>query len=458
MNLLLKFTVLISALCLTIQISFAQDLAQIKLKPTVRFYGSIGLGAQFNNYQNKSLFNTNPFSAYLTGNPTLEILGVTLPFSFTVADRKVNYYTPFNQYGVSPYYKWIKVHLGYRNLQFSEYSLNGITFYGFGVEMNPGIIRIAYMNGRFRNAIELDTTNPGVSSIVSFKRTAQAYKIGIGTNANHIDFVYLHSADDLSSINYQANLLPEENVVIGLQTEFRLGKKITLKLDAAGSVLTRNLYEETIYSNDETFNKHLADIEKLIHFNASTLIRKAGTASLNYNFNIGNVNIKYKRVDPGYASHGAFYTQNDLEDLTLNPSIRLAKNKVFVHFSLGGRRNNLFNTKQTTNIRTIAALNLSIIPNESWNINLGYSNYGTQQQTSNIPINDSVLVSLVNQSYDLQVTKNINNIETNIQYYVNLSNESLLDRNEFTKSFTESQTYIINSGMQKSFTKRKFAY
>ena len=41
---------------------------------------------------------------------------------------------PFIRFGISPYYKWIRLHVGHRSMQFSNYSPTALPFCGFGTQ------------------------------------------------------------------------------------------------------------------------------------------------------------------------------------------------------------------------------------------------------------------------------------------------------------------------------------
>jgi len=79
-----------------------------------------------------------PMTWVVQGAPTLQIGDTPVPFQFTFSSFENSYQTPFNQMGTSPKYKWIQVHVGYRNLQFSNYTMGGQRMLGAGVELTPG--------------------------------------------------------------------------------------------------------------------------------------------------------------------------------------------------------------------------------------------------------------------------------------------------------------------------------
>ena len=90
-----------------------------------------------------------PTSWTLVGTPTLSIYGVSLPFNFILSDQESSFRQPFDQFGVSPSYKWATLHIGYNSLTYSKYTLTGITFLGAGIDINPEPLRLSVAYGVF---------------------------------------------------------------------------------------------------------------------------------------------------------------------------------------------------------------------------------------------------------------------------------------------------------------------
>src|SRR5690606_41685729 len=58
-----------------------------------------------------------------------------------------------SQFGISPSYKWIKLHLGYRNISFSPLVFDGQSFMGTGIELTPKNLYFGAFYGRLNKAI-----------------------------------------------------------------------------------------------------------------------------------------------------------------------------------------------------------------------------------------------------------------------------------------------------------------
>ncbi|MBP8877869.1 MAG: hypothetical protein KBF67_12900, partial [Flavobacteriales bacterium] len=97
-----------------------QDIGQIGQQSPVQF--NAGLQAQAGFYSVSGIDpRRTPFFWAISGTPTATIQGVQLPFMVMISDQQRDFQQPFNQFGLSPYYKWAKVHLGYRDVSFSKF-------------------------------------------------------------------------------------------------------------------------------------------------------------------------------------------------------------------------------------------------------------------------------------------------------------------------------------------------
>ncbi len=202
--------------------------SMINEKP-VKFSGS--LSAQFLGYSTtRERPSRDPFVWTLSGSPTLSVYGFNVPFSFVISPKQRNFRQPFNQFGMSPYYKWLTVHAGYRNVNFSRYTMAGHTFLGGGIEATPGNFRLGFVYGRFLKAIEDDSLN--VEYVIpTYQRTGYSMKIGYGPQSNYVDLIMFKAKDDTGSIDTPdpaADVIPGENLVFGIKTFQRFLKKIHL--------------------------------------------------------------------------------------------------------------------------------------------------------------------------------------------------------------------------------------
>ena len=94
-----------------------QDIEHLKLNNKVSLHGNLNLQLEY--YHASEIDpRKKEFSWLINGNPTLNLFGIQVPFSFLFSNFENKFYQPFNQFGISPYYRWVKLHLGYRNITY----------------------------------------------------------------------------------------------------------------------------------------------------------------------------------------------------------------------------------------------------------------------------------------------------------------------------------------------------
>lgn len=436
-------------------VTFGQDLKTLSKQKPFDIRGNLSVGASY--YQSYGINNRRqPFYWFLSGAPTVSIMGVSFPFSITVSEQERRFSQPFNQYGASPHYKWLKLHVGYRNVRFSDYTLAGASFLGGGVEINPGLFRLGIVYGRFARAVAEDSTalDPRIRFIrPTYKRMGYGAKIGVGNQTNFVDLVAFRATDAVLSIprpSEQARIRPQDNLSVGLKSMFSFFKsKLSLDLDIAASALTRDLVRSD--ANSLTLPSFLRNTP-LLTVNSSTSWFVAGHSSLNYNFGMGGLRLMYKRVDPSYLSLGAYFFQSDVEQITLDPSLILMKGRLSLSGSYGVMRDNLNQTLVATTNRTVGALNVSAVVSSHLNLNLNYANFGVSQArgTSDL-FNDSTAVSLINSSYGGSITYNNSNkvFSQNISLFG--SYQLTDDQNVFTRAFSDATTFFGTASFTQSY-------
>jgi hypothetical protein len=401
---------LIKNICLCIlvtgitQHSLAQDIERLDLKKPVRLSGSINL--QLEHYAASGVENRKqPFSWMITGSPVLTILGVQMPFSFLFSNFENRYYQPFNQYGISPKYKWLTVHAGYRNIQFSPYTLAGYRMLGGGIELNPKGFRFGFMYGRLNRSAAIDSAqfaNPlAFRPSPTYTRMAYAVKLGIGTDKNYFDVSYLKGWDKEKSLEqkFRDSLAPADNHVLGLSWKLTFLKRFTWQTDVGLSHYTNDIYADKILldSND---NKILQKLTDFFDTRISSQLLTAGETRLSYNNKWLGLGVMYKRVDPDYKSMGAYFFQSDIQQLTVMPSLRLLKGKLLLSGNVGWQEDNINQQKLATSKRFIGNANLNYTPSQVFGLNANYTNFGITQNPLRTSPNDEIFKQ-VSQSYML---------------------------------------------------------
>ncbi|MEI7662703.1 MAG: hypothetical protein WCK34_10910 [Bacteroidota bacterium] len=440
------FTVLIFLSLFSLEGSLdAQDLAKIAGQKPFTIHGNIGLnligyGASGIPARNK------PFSFIFNANATASIFGIELPFSITLSDKQKNYSQPFNQFGLSPHWKWITVHLGYRNVTFSNFTLAGHTFFGAGVELNPGHFRFGAVYGRF----DRKTTESPIyqtDTLPHYARRGYAIKLGVGSENNFFDLVFMHIKDDSTSLaqhDSTALRTPAQNIVTGINSRFTLVKNLVLEVEGAVSLYTTNLGAKQF--SDIEKDPTLRSMNKFLSINQSSEYYTAVRSALHYKGKTWGLKLEYRRIDPKYQSMGAYFFNNDVQNLTIAPSFFLFKRKLVLVGSLGLQNDNLKKTKRATSSRTIGSLNISWNPVQKFGIDGSYSNYSISQKSGRIPLTDTTRVYNTTQNFSLTPRLIFINKVMSHMFLVVYNLANFTDKNKVTAGMTKftSQTTQLN--------------
>ncbi|MBR9974875.1 MAG: hypothetical protein KFF77_04795, partial [Bacteroidetes bacterium] len=334
-------------------------------------------------------------SARLYFNPTMTIYGLQLPFSFLLSSQERNFNQPFNQFGVSPTYKWLTLHGGYRSLRYSEFTLSDAMMLGGGAEVQTDILRVRGMYGRLRRAVEEDTVT-GVLAV--YKRMGYAAGVGVGDKDTYIDLNILHAWDDSTSLERPrtlVNVRPAENVVGGVNGRLPLDEgRIVFDAEFAASMVTRDTDQPEV-ANEDVPDAVLANTRY------SSRLNYAWRSGATYNAPLWSLRLEYARVEPEYETMGSIYTQNDYEDVTVKPSFRLPDGTLRVGGAIGWRHDNLFDDRLVTTNRVIGSANMNWAPDPMFNVDGNFSNYSMSSAAGAVPVNDSTRLDNVSQSWSL---------------------------------------------------------
>ncbi len=361
-----------------------------------------GIGAMGTNYTSFGVANQrDPYFWQLNANINIQIGSVSIPFSAVLNQQERSFTQPFNQYGLSPKFKWITAHVGYRSLKFSDFSLGGNQFLGVGVELNPekGIVRGKALYGRFARAVDGYFTDGRVVGEPSFERWGWGGMVEIGTSKNNVGVLVFRAKDDRNSITNFANdatIRPSENMIFGFTTNQKISKKLNFKGEIDWSAYTKDTRIPETVLEGYTYLNNIP----LFYANASSSFNKAINAELSYNEKLYRLGINYRRVDPEYTTMGSVYLNNDFEDIQAKAMFKLFKNKVSFGGSGGLQRNNLNNDKASEMLRLISSVNATYTINQSWMLNGSFSNFNSQSQMA--------LVNTLDTMRYAQVTKNAN--------------------------------------------------
>jgi hypothetical protein len=241
--------------------------------------------------------------------------------------------------------------------------LAGHTMLGAGVEMTPGIFRFGFMYGRLNRATEVDTTSGSLQPF-SYTRHGYAVKMGVGNTNRYLDLSLVKAKDD--SLSASADFLsrsmvtPAENLVVGISSRIGFLKSFYWEGEGAVSIYTHNINSQFQLDSLSDIPVFLANsVRRITQINGSSEFYSAFQTALGYRSRLFSLRLQYRRIDPRYQSMGAYFLNNDVENITINPSVIMLNRRLRFSGSMGLQRDNLQYQKQATATRVIAAANLS---------------------------------------------------------------------------------------------------
>lgn len=356
------------------EISFAQNLETIGQRKPLAVTGGINVSNIFYGIDGMAS-RRDPYSYFINGNLNLDLYGWIVPFQFTLSNQENSYQQPFNQYSLHPTYKWVTAHIGYTSMTFSPYTLNGHIFRGVGVDLEPSAkFKFSAMYGRLQRAVSPDTLNENAET-AAFKRMGFGFKASYRQERHTLDVIVFHAQDQVKSIAYvpdDENILPQENLVLSIAGSKTFLKKLLLQAEFATSAMTRDTRAE------ESENNNVFSLMKPLYTQrSSSSYYNAVKSGVSYQGQSYTVGVGYECVAPGYRTLGAYYFNNDLENITANATKTFFQGKLNLAANAGTQRDNLDNTKISTMRRLVGSFNVGYTPSERLNVTTSYSNFGT---------------------------------------------------------------------------------
>lgn len=437
------------------QLMLAQDLEQVGKGKAVQFNGSLSFRT---GYYNSTLgYNRqDPYAYSLMGNAVLSLYGWQIPFTLSYANQQFNSSNPFQQFGMSPRYKWIRMHLGYSSMSFSPYTLNNHTFLGGGIELTPANFRFKVMYGRLREKQAKLDGKYSSFHIPAYKRMGYGVKLGYGSHENYIDLMLFKAEDDTTSLTStdELNVLPSENLTVGLSTRLQLLKNLSWELEAAGSAYTRNMHSEAVDPGEIDLPNSLTTF---FEPKLSSRFNFAGHTALNLQFQNFSIRGMYKRVQPEFQSMGVYYLTNDMEQYTISPTLRLFKGRLSLSASVGLEQDNLMGNKAVTTHRQIGSANLNWNTRGPFGLTMQYSNYQLNQNPALLDLNDTTKIAMVNSNLSVIPRLTFRKEKRTHQFTLFFNQQGLIDHNEFTSDNTETSTNTGNLNYSFRNSKSKFS-
>ncbi|MBN1924620.1 MAG: hypothetical protein JW798_02185 [Prolixibacteraceae bacterium] len=425
----------------------SQNFENIKKEKPVTLSGSLSASTNFYN-TNLTGSTRDPFLFLVNGNINVSVYGINLPFTIMYSNRNFDYSQPFNRFGVSPQYKWIKLHLGYRSVTHSSFTLAGQTFLGAGVELNPGLLRFSAVYGRFKKQTVPNTVNP-IDTLATPSRNGYSIKLGFGNEKSFFDIIAMKIADDTipgQDFTFEQYKTPQSNAVVGAHLKLTIARNITWETEASVSLLTKNTVGQL---SGETGIVLIDQLSQILNLNGSSEYSTALLSTLQYSNKGFVAGLQYRRIDPNYQSFGAYYFNTDIENITINTSLRLFKKKLLIRGNVGLQNDNLRGNKSAGSNRVISMVNANFNTGKAFSIDGSFSNYSVNQYAGTVPLNDTL--KLYNDNMNLSISPRLMFTSSTLVQLLqlNLVATDLIDHNQYTaaNSAVNSRMAMLNYSM-----------
>ena len=336
--------------------SYAQNIEEVlafRKKKPFKISGSISARA--------TLFSSQPsearqsFTYQLTGSVNLSLYELlNIPLSFNLNNYGANFSYPSlpNRLSLHPSYKWAKAHIGDVSMSFGPYTLNAHQFTGLGVELSPGRWQVSAMAGRLLKRVDADPNIPSLQ--VGYERWGYGLKTRYVGSTFALGGTVFAARDRDGRISFDIDALgiyPKGNIALGLEGSLSLIKDLKLSLEYGLSRMQQDLRS------------------------AEVSYYHALKADVSYSFLGNTLGVGYERIDPGYATLGAYYFNNDYENLTLNYSRSFFDSKLSLALSGGLQRDDLMGQKQEHNKRFVGSAQVGFTPSEALSASVSLSSF-----------------------------------------------------------------------------------
>lgn len=352
----------------------SQNLDEFSFKKGFKANGGLSLSNQF--YAGSdSLVKRDPYAFFLNGNLNMNLWGIAMPFSFSISNTQKSYTQPFNRFKLDPRYKWVHLLIGTNVMSLSKYTLSDHDFNGVGVELTPGNWEVSGMFGRLNKAVEYDPLKNNIAT-VAYKRMGYAAKVGYNSNSGSYDVTFFHGEDKEESLKGiipdECLLTPMRNTAVSASVSQNFLKYFNAHVEYAFSVYNTNLLND---QSDEVVTETFVD--KVFNRKQSDKMTDAFNASIGYQNSIWGLSLQYERIAPYYSSLGGYYFNEDEQNITVAPNVKLLEGKLSLSGNFGLQYNDLMGDRASKTRHTVYSANASYNSGKVWMASLNFSNFKT---------------------------------------------------------------------------------
>lgn len=416
---------------------YSQDIEKIIKSDPLQLGGQLRFDQYINNQFIDSLSFEDQYALFLSGQFNAKIYSIDFPFQFSYTNKQDEYSHPFayNQFGAQPFYKGVKMYLGYNSLTFSPYTLSGHQFMGVGIELTPKNVPFngTVVYGRLIKPVQYDSTK---NILPYYDRRFYAYKLGYAVERFNVSASTLYAWDMNESIAFfpdSLGIYPKENLAISLNGNINITKQISVGIDLGRSIYTDNTDSELSEQEDPLF---------FINQRKSTRAYNAYGGQIKYALEKTSFGVQYKYIQPGFETLGAYYTNNDVEQISLTNATKFLDGKLNTNVNIGIERDNLENDNMMSNQRFAGSFNIAAMPSDKLSLNASYSSFQSfSNMRSNFDyINSNEPVELMDTLNYRQVNQSVNLSGSYSIQSENTTNATSLSLSGNTSGNTQSES------------------
>ena len=352
--------------------------------PSPSWYDRLGFGQRFTgdvvisgeSYAATGIDARRPSGAWrLSSSPRLTLFGgMSVGVDLLLSNEQRSLRSSgqgISQVGLTPTWRWATLMAGDFTRDYSKYTTQGLRVRGGGFDLRPGLFHFGLQAGRTQRAVSTVEDGP------VFARNMLAGVVGVGhVTGPSLEMVALHAKDIIGSAERDllvrdtlfddptiADTLPDalrprpnttnrpqENFVLGLTGRLPLfGRRLTLRGEAAGAMLTRDLTAPRLHGDSVDRIAHAAASIVPLYLSSAGDIAYSGEMALN--LTRGSLKAGYEYVGAGYSSLGLGYLINDRKAYSLGGSLRAVADHVFLLGQYQHQNDNLLHQRTATTSR-----------------------------------------------------------------------------------------------------------
>jgi hypothetical protein len=384
---------------------FAQDLSQFRKDNPVTVSGNFNGGVNYLEAENSTVEPLGYHASLNLQFSFFSVLQVPVSLSYGNYGSSINTLS-FRRFGISPSYKYVKLHGGYRSYQLSPYIMAGMTVLGGGIELSPKKFYFQAFAGKLVDRYNLggDFLQFRDETIDFYQRNVYGAKTGFGKSTHRYSLMIFHAKDKSNTGTIDSltkyNITPKENVIAGAEIYHQYFKLITLHLTGAASILTNNTEGKPL-ETDESGEKWVERFSFLTTVNATSRYAFAYDGRISIRIKSLNIGMKYQHIDPNYASLGVAFLQTNFNNYLFDIQGSLFKNKCIIFSNFGIQELHSNEVTGQRQKRIVSNTNINWNFNKSLALQASYNNLAQNTETQILDVADSLRLTTRSQGWNI---------------------------------------------------------